>query len=186
MKRILLALIIATPVAAAEDPKVATVAANPLKAFIVDTQGKLFYGVFATKPDGKLGKVGWSVSDTHLGKLHDKEVAVSAEQVRLELNRSGDKVVIEITSTSYFSLEGDGNLVLHEEEMKEGKHHVKRKAVPNGDKLVITTDTNGRKEERTVALPKRTLGASLKLSEWLKATPKKGDTFDLWGIELEE
>src|SRR5262249_37626474 len=61
-----------------------------------------------------------------------------------------------------------------------------RKAVRRGADFVITTKTKAGTTERKVAPPKKTLGLARRLDDWLVSTPKKGATFDTFGLSLEE
>jgi hypothetical protein len=155
---------------------------STLKAFLAEIQHRQAYGIYV-----KDSKVGWMIAEVKLGKLDGQEVGLASEEVYIDLKREGQPLTMEITTTSYFSLEGDGAVLRMEEKSKENTRTTERKAVRKGDRLAINTITNGRAAiERVVALPKKTLALSKKQYEWLKAPRKKGDTFETFTITLEE
>ncbi|MBI1918341.1 MAG: transglutaminase domain-containing protein [Planctomycetes bacterium] len=154
---------------------------NSLKAYILDTQGRQAYGVYFQNK-----KIGWLISETKLTKLDGKAVAVSSEDALFQINRADDALTIGSKSTTYYSLEGDGDVLVFEDRSTQNKKETIRKGVRKGKTFVITTKMNGRTTERTAAPPKRTLDLSRKLDNWLKSTPKKGATFESWSIALED
>ncbi len=154
---------------------------NSLKAYFLETQGRQAYGVYF-----KNKKIGWSISETKLTKLDGKEVAVSSEDFLFQINRGDDALTIDSKSTTYYSLEGDGDVLIREDRSTQNKKETVRRGVRKGKTFVITTTMNGRTTERSAAPPKQILDLSRKLDNWLKSTPKKGATFESWETSLED
>jgi Transglutaminase-like superfamily len=179
MLRPLLVLLLFVGATRADTP--AKPAPGTLKAFLAEIQHRQAYGIYVSD-----GKVGWMIAEVKLGKLDGQDVALASEEVYIDLKREGQPLTMEITTTVYFSLEGNGAVLLIEEKSKENARTTERKGIRKGDRLAITTTINGRADtERVVALPKKTLALSKKQYEWLKAPRKKGDTFESFSIKLD-
>ena len=180
MKRlcgIVLVCLLTGPATAADKP--ATGAS--LEAYAKKTSGRQAYGVYFQK-----AKIGWMISETRLVRRDGKDVVLSLEEAVFDIHRDGQKTRIESKSTTYFSLEGKGDILFIEEVHNQDGRKTLRRGVPKAGKLVITTQVNGRKDERTVALPKKNFLSAKQLDDWLQATPKKGATLEMWSASLDE
>ncbi len=183
MKRacVLFALFCFLPLGLRADEKPAEAVKGSLKAYILKTQGRQAYGVYIEDK-----KIGWMVTESKLTKLDGKEVAVTAEELFVEIKRGGDGLKLEVTSSTYFGLEGDGPLLLVQESSKENGKEKTQKGTRKGDAFVISTTSNGRTIERSVAPPKKDLAGSRKLDAWLEGNPAKGAEFESFGLSLED
>jgi hypothetical protein len=162
-------------------PPAPPVPKESLKAYAQSTLSRDAHGVYI-----KGHKAGWSVSETKLATRDGKEVLQANEESHIDVQRSDARMVLETKSVVYFSLQGKGEILYMEEVSRQNKRETIRRAVPRGDKLIITTEINGRKEERSVPLAKRTLLNQQQMDVWLRSTPKKGDKFESWNTDLGE
>ncbi|HKB42344.1 MAG TPA: transglutaminase-like domain-containing protein [Gemmataceae bacterium] len=167
--------------ARADDKPAKEIDKTSLKAYILKTQGRQAYGLYIQNK-----KIGWMISETKLAQLDNKEVALSAEEFYVKVNRDGDDLVMESKGSTWFSLEGDGEVLRIEDRSKQNKRETLRTGVRKGKEFVISTNQKGRTTERTVALPKKNLVLSRKLDSWLESTPKKGEQFESWSTSLED
>ena len=185
MKRlcgIVLLCLLVSPAAAADKPA----PRGSLEAYARKTQGRQAYGVYVKDPkSGKDVKLGWMISETKVVRRDGKDVLLSAEDFVFEVHREGQKTRQEIKSLTYFSLQGNGEVLSIEETKKQDGRQTTTRAAAKGGKFVITTEVNGRKDERTVALPKKTFLSARQLDDWLQSTPRKGATFESWSVELD-
>jgi hypothetical protein len=153
-----------------------------LKDYAKTAQGRYAYGIYI---QGK--KIGWSISDTKLGKYDGKDALIVTEEGMFEIRRGQDALKMESKSKCVFGLEGSGGLLMQEESTKEGKKLVTRRGVRKGDTFVITSSTNGGgKSERQTGIPKKQLKDSQRLEVWLRGNPKPGDKFETFGLSLED
>ena len=156
-------------------------AKDSLKDYAQKTQGRQAYGIYFQNV-----KIGWMISETKLVRRDGKDVVLSSEEGVSEIHREGEKSKIESTSHTYFRLDGKGEIVSIEERKKSDGRETVYKAVPRGGKFVITTEVNGRKDERTVPLPKENFLSAQQLDNWLQSNPKKDSTFEMWSSSLDE
>lgn len=174
--RILVGVILLLPFSSFAEEK----ASASLKAFAEKIQGKHAYGVYI---QGK--KIGWSISEIKLTKHDGKDALLSTEETLFEIKRDQAGVKLHVTNTTLFGLEGDGEVLWVEEVQKEGKRDVKRRGERKDGRFVVTSSIEPKKE-RVIALPKKNLVMTKKLTDWLATGPKKGDTFEGFSISLED
>jgi hypothetical protein len=177
----ILALFCFLPAGLWADEKPAEPLKGSLKAYVIKTQGRQAYGVYIQDK-----KIGWMVTESKLTKLDGKEVAITAEELFVEIKRGGDGLKLEVTSSTYFGLEGDGPILLVQESSKENGKEKIQKGTRKGDAFTISTTSNGRTIDRSVAPPKKDLASSRKLDAWLEGTPAKGAEFESFGLSLED
>jgi hypothetical protein len=156
-------------------------AKDSLRAYVLHKQARQAYGVYVGN-----NKVGWAIDELRLGKYAGKEVAVQVSEGYVALTTDGEKSILETKTLTYFSLEGEGEIVGIEERTREDKTQTRRTAVRDKDPLLITTWSGQRKTERRVPLPRETLGLSRKFERWLAANPAKGATFISYTTSLDQ
>jgi hypothetical protein len=183
MKRacVLLAIFCFLPAVVRADDKPAEPLKGSLKAYVVKTQGRQAYGVYIQDK-----KIGWMITESKLSKLDGKEVAATTEELFVEIKRGGDGLKMEMNSSTFFALDGEGSILQVQESSKENGKEKTQKGTRKGDTFVISTTSNGRTIERSVALPKKNLDSSRKLDAWLEGNPAKGAEFESYGLSLED
>ena len=166
---------------AAENKPAKPAGKDDLKAYAQSIVGRDAHGIYI-----KGRKAGWSISETKLATRDGKEVLVATEDSLVDIKRSDARMTLVSKTAVTFSLAGAGDILYAEERTRQNKSETIRRAVLRGDKLVITTLINGRKDERSVPRSKRTLLNQRQMDEWLRGTPKKGATFESWNTDLGE
>jgi hypothetical protein len=164
-----------------------------LRAYVLKKQSRQAYGVYV-----KDTKTGWMIDDFKLGKYKDREVAVQTTEMYLVDNSGGEKSILTQTSTLYYSLEGEGAIVWAQDIVVEDNTETIRTAVPENDKLVITTKGKNRTTTRRVAQSRDTLSRMRALDRWLDLNQGRGGaallgigsscvaTFENYSTELEQ
>jgi Transglutaminase-like superfamily len=181
MLRTCLVLSVLFPVTVSGAEKPVKVPADSLKAYILKVKGREACGLYLQNR-----KVGWMLSETRLGTHDGKEVVISSEEALIALGRGKERNTLELKTTTVYSLEGNGAILMIENTEKQNDRPTVRRAIRRGDKLAITIQVNGRKTERLVPAPKENLAMHRRLHNWLVGTPKKGDRFESWTTSLEE
>jgi hypothetical protein len=169
---VFVALFVSLPAAADAPPE-------SLAEYARRLQGRHAYATYVKKV-----KVGWSVDDVKLGKHEGKPVLISTEETFFSVLRDGEKSVKKEKRVTYYSLEGEGSIILVERRAWEDKKEVLRKAVRKGKGMVVTTTSGTRTTERTIPLPKHNLAELRRFEGWLKSA-EKGATFVRWGTDWE-
>jgi hypothetical protein len=173
---LLLGLLAPTPAPADDAPRAGT-----LREYAKKNQGRFAYGLYIA---GK--KVGWMIDEMKLTTFEGKEVATERHEMLVAFNNEGEKSKLEEKSDTHYSLEGDGPIVFAETRTTNDKQTTVRVAVRKGEKMVVTTEAAGHKENRTVPVPKDTLGLARRLDEWLNGPRKAGDKFDNFSASWDE
>jgi hypothetical protein len=156
-------------------------ARETLKEYIQKQVGRHAYGLYLGKK-----KAGWEIDEVKLGTHDGKEVAVVSSESYIVLLVEGAKAVTEEKTKTCYELEGDGAVVFAEVRTKEDGKETVRTAVRKDRGLLLTTQTDKRKTDRTVPIPKDTLVLQRQLELWLRGTPKKGATFESWSTAWDQ
>ncbi len=148
-----------------------------LTEFVRRTTGRQAYGMYM------LGhKVGYTIMESRLGTYRGRPACVAYEEDSMTMIMMGDKSVSSGVSTTYYGLDGKGEILGCEERSVEDESvttlHVER--VPAGLKVVRVSD--GERSVRTIGAVRDNLQEGVELERWL-ATAGPGATFSDWSCD---
>lgn len=141
------------------------------------TAGRQAYGMYM------LGhKVGFSVMESRLGTYRGRPAAICTEEDAMTLVMMGDKSVSSGLSTTYYSLEGVGEVLGCEERIVEDESvtTIRVERVPEGLRILRTSD--GGRSLRTVRSVHDNLAEGMALERWI-GRGEPGSTFSDWSCD---
>ncbi|MBC8873332.1 MAG: transglutaminase domain-containing protein [Planctomycetes bacterium] len=152
-----------------------------LRDYVRRNQGRYAYGLYLANK-----KVGWGVAEARLEDENGQDVLVVDDEVVLALRMFGEEHKARMCEKDVYELTGDGLLIRVEATEEEDGQVSTQKAVRKDDQLVITTVKDGVESKRTTPLSKDTIAQMVRLDRWLGGPPKKGDTFEEYGLDLDQ
>jgi hypothetical protein len=174
MSRLALAVFVGLavlPVSFADPPK-----AESLKEFVDKNKSRHAVGIYL---QGK--KVGYMISELKLDTRNGVEVAVETSEMLLSLSADGEKTSTTEREEIHYALDGEGAIVAATVRSMQDKEETLIKAAPSARGLMLTTVSAGTTQKREIPTPKSTIANARALTNWLRAGPDKGATFDHWG-----
>lgn len=127
-------------------------------------------------------KVGWMVIDSRLGSYRGRPVAVVREEDGMRMVMMGDTSVSSGVSTTYYALDGRGEVVACQERLVENESVTTIEVERVAQGLRITRVSDGDRTVRTVASVRDNLAESQELERWLE-TAAPGARFSDWSCD---
>lgn len=152
-----------------------------LRSYVEKSQRRQAYGVYVKKH-----KFGWAIDEMKLGQWHGKDVAVSLFEMKGSFTSAGETARFEDRSRTYFSLEGNGEIVFGEETTIEDGNETSRIAERQGNEIVITSRSRTGESTRREPVPRETIQLMRQLETWLSKPPKRGATFENFSTSWNE
>jgi len=166
----------------------AQAAPKTLRELTEETAGRQAYGLYMRDQ-----KVGWMVYESKLETRasgdEKKELAMSRMELRMQIGRGIEQIVMTSATTNYYSLEGDGELVYAEETSLENgipSKHTGRPQAGKPGQLLVLSQRDGKEVARRTMTTRDNGGSALKFFNWITSKPAKGAKFTTYALDLGE
>ena len=146
---------------------------NQMRKFAQNAQGTFACGLYL---DGK--KVGYMVNSSKIVKRGDTDFFEQKIETLISAKKEGKPFVDKSMLTRLFNLDNQGELASIDLVSERDGATYTSNVMKQGDKYQATNSGGKSTSSLPVEKPKTSLGDDKQLGDWLKASPKPGDTFD--------